>query len=319
VAVGHGMKKAFLIYNPFSGRGRQRRAQQVAKALAIFRAAGVDAESGPTAHTGSAVAQTQKAVAAGFDTVIACGGDGTANEILNGLMTSNAEAVMGVLPFGSGNVLATELRLPPDAAAAAQALLRYKPRTLLPGLMRYQDKAGPQQRYFVVAAGVGSDAELVYRTHVGAKERYGVYAYFLEMFRMAFRRRFPMFNVEWKDGQGNRHSGRVAMATAVRASKFPGLLKYARLDAELGRNHCALMLIHSNRVWPFLNYFASVMTGMNWKVPQVDLVYSDWFRCTPLDSQNPASIHSEVDGELAGTLPVEVSLDSRTFKLLMPG
>jgi diacylglycerol kinase (ATP) len=313
------MKKAILIYNPSSGRKREIRVQQVAKASAMFRAAGAQVESCATTHSGSAVVQTQEAVSAGFDTVIACGGDGTANEILNGLMLAKSEAVLGVLPFGSGNLLATDLLLPSDAQAAAQALLRYQPRALQPGLMRYQNKAGPQQRYFIIAAGVGADAELMYRTLVEAKEKYGVYAYFMEMLRMAVHRRLSMFKVEWKDEQGSCRSGEVAMVMAVRAHRFPGLLKRVRLGAELARNDYQLMLFRTRKVRHFLNYFCSVLTGINWKVPQVELACSTWFRCTSLDSRDPASIHSEVDGELLGTLPVEVSIEPSTFRLLMPG
>jgi len=312
------MKKALLIYNPSSGRKRERRAHQVARALAVLRSAGVDAESRATTGIGSAVAQTGEAVAAGFDTVIACGGDGTANEILNGLMLANANAVLGVLPFGSGNLLATDLLLPQNAEAAARMLLTYKPRALQPGLMTYQDKSGTRQRYFIVAAGVGCDADLMYHTGVQAKERYGIYAYFLEMFRMTLRRRFPMFKVEWKDEQGAWHTGEVSMVMAVRSRKFPGLLRRVKLGAELIRNDYRLMLYHTNKVRHFLNYFASVVSGMNWKVPQVELASSTWFRCTPLPSQQNAKVHSEVDGELLGTLPVEVSIEPRTFELLMP-
>lgn len=315
------MKKALLIYNPSSGRRREHRAHQVSRALGVFRAAGVEAESCATTQVGSAVGQTQEAVAAGFDTVIACGGDGTANEILNGLMRAKSEATLGVLPFGSGNVLATSLLLPAGAEAAAEALLRYKPRALQPGLIRYQDKAGPQQRYFIVVAGVGSDAELMYRTVAGAKERYGVYAYFMEMFRMAMSHRLQMFKVEWqdKDEQGTHGSAEVSMVMGVRARKFSGLLRRVRLGADLTRNDYRLMLFRTNKIRHFLNYFCSVMSGMNWRVPQVELAYSTWFRCTPLGPYAPANIHAEVDGELLGILPVEVSLDPSTFRLLMPG
>jgi diacylglycerol kinase family enzyme len=109
------------------------------------------------------------------------------------------------------------------------------------------------------------------------------------------------------------------MVMAVRGRKFPGLLRLVRLGAELTRNDYRLMLFRTNKVRHFLNYLASVMSGMNWKVPQVELAYSTWFRCTPLVDRGPASIHSEVDGELLGTLPVEVSIEPRTFNLLMPG
>ena len=312
------MRKALLIYNPSSGRRRKHRAKQVARAVAVLHAAGVEAETAPTTGRGSAVAQTQEAAAAGFDTVIACGGDGTANEILNGLMRCDrCETALGVLPFGSGNLLATDLLLPRNTEAAVQALLRYKPRELHPGLIHYQDKDGFKQRYFIIAAGVGCDADLMYRTAVEAKERYGMYAYFLEMMKMAVWGWFPMFKVEWNDEEGNSHNGEVSLVMGVRGARFPGILQRVKLGAELIRNDYRLMLFRTSKARHFLNYFASVATGMNWKVPQVELAYSTWFRCTPL--HGPADpIHSEVDGELLGTLPVEVSIEPRTFRLLMP-
>jgi diacylglycerol kinase family enzyme len=342
------MKKALLIYNPSSGRRREHRTQQVAKALAIFRAAGVEAESCATTHVGSAVAQTQAAVSAGFDAVIGCGGDGTANEILNGLMLANSSASLGVLPFGSGNVLATDLRLPSHTEAAARTLLTYRPRELHPGLLCYQEGPRRKQRYFIVVAGVGSDAELMYRTAVDAKERYGVYAYFMEMFRMILKHRLPRFRVEWKEAEsidpsretveqkkaeGNAdsvicpdrngsqtddyRSAEVAMVMAVRAHRFSGLLRRVRLDIQLTHNQYHLMLFRTQKVRHFLNFFGSLMSGINWNVRQVEQVYSTWFRCTALPSDGAQRIHSEVDGELLGTLPVEVSIAPGTFRLLM--
>lgn len=311
------MRKALLIYNPSSGRDRQHRAQQVSKVLAIFRVAGVEAESCATTHIGSAVVQAEAAAAAGFDAVIACGGDGTASEVLNGLMRTNADVTLGVLPFGSGNLLANDLSLPPHGEAAARALLSYKPRTLQPGIMRYQDEAGPQQRHFIIAGGVGLGADLMYYTAAKTKGRYGIYAYFLAMLRMALRPR-PMFKVEWRDEEGNCHDAEVTMVGAVRVQRFPGLLKRVRLGADLTRNDYRLVLFRTSKVRHIVNYFVSAWSGLNWRVWQVELTYSTWFRCTPLVSEDSASIRSEADGEVLGALPVEVSIDSRTFKLLMP-
>src|ERR1700694_1071150 len=172
---------AILIYNPASGGKKEKRANDSAKVLAVLRSAGARAEAVPTTHAGSATSQTQQAVASGFDTVLACGGDGTVNEVLNGLVLSGSQAALGVIPLGSGNLLATDLLLPRRPEAAAQALLTYKPRAIHPGVISYQGKEGRVTRYLIVATGVGSDAELMYRTAVEEKERYGMYAYFLEM------------------------------------------------------------------------------------------------------------------------------------------
>jgi YegS/Rv2252/BmrU family lipid kinase len=310
--------KAFLIYNPASGRRRAKRAQDISRVVEIFRAAGVQVETCPTTHAGSATQQVQEAAAAGgFDTVVACGGDGTANEALNGLvsMQTSADMALGLVPLGSGNLLASDLKLPADPVAAAQKLLTYQPRAFRPGLVCSQGKDGPQKRYFLVAAGVGSDAELMYRTAVEAKERWGRNAYFLEMARMALHGGYPMFQVEWEDEQGNRKQDKAMLAMAVRAGKFPGLLRFVNLGSGLMRNDFCLLLFRTNKVRRFLSYFASVATGRNWKVQDVDAIHLKWFRCTALPGVE--TIHSQADGEMLGTLPAELSIENRAIKLLM--
>jgi diacylglycerol kinase (ATP) len=309
------VQKAFLIYNPASGRRRAKRAQEIASVADVFRAAGVKVEACATTHAGSATQQVQDAAGAGFDTVVACGGDGTANEALNGLMRAQVDLALGLVPLGSGNLLASDLRLPSNPVAAAQKLLTYKPRDFRPGLVRSQGKDGPQKRYFLVAAGVGSDAELMYRTAVEAKERWGRNAYFLEMARMALHGGYPMFQVEWEDEQGNRKQDNAMLAMAVRAGKFPGLLRFVNLGSALTRNDFCLLLFRTNKVRRFLSYFAAVATGRNWKVPDVDAIHSKWFRCTALPGVE--MIHSQADGEMLGTLPAELSIESRAVKLLM--
>jgi diacylglycerol kinase (ATP) len=309
------VQKVFLIYNPTSGQRRKKREEQIAQVNAVFRAAGIGTEICATKHAGSAIEQTRQAVLAGFETVIACGGDGTLNEALNGIMSSGKQATLGVVPLGSGNLLASDLRLPSDPLAAARILLRSQPREIQPGVITSSTPAGPDKRYFFVAAGVGSDAELMYRTAVEAKERWGRNAYFLEMARMTLRRAYPLFQVEWEDEAGALTTNQVSLVMAIRASRFPGLLRFVKLGSSLSQPVYRLLLFRTDNVRHFLHYFASVASGMNWRVPQVDVVKSKWFRCTAL--QEP-KIHSQADGELLGRLPVEVGIADEKVRLLMP-
>ena len=314
------MKKFFLIYNPASGRKKTKRAQDISRVIDIFRAAGIQVEACATTHAGSAIQQAREGAEAGFDTVIACGGDGTVNEALNGLVSASASssfnAALGVVPLGSGNLLAADLGLPTDPVAAAQKLLSYTPREFRPGTVSSQRNGAIEKRCFIVAAGVGSDAELMYRTAVEAKERWGRNAYFLQMARMALRGGYPMFHIEWEDEQGTRKQDRATLAMAVRATKFPGLLRFVNLGTALTRDSFCLLLFRTAKVRRFLSYFAGVATGVNWKVPEVDVVHSRWFRCTALSGTG--EIHSQADGELLGTLPVELGIESRPVRLLMP-
>jgi diacylglycerol kinase family enzyme len=285
-----------------------------------LRAAGVETEICATTHAGSAIQQVQEACGRGFDTVVACGGDGTANEALNGIMRARAErtsvdVALGLVPLGSGNLLASDLGLPSDPVAAARKLLTYQPRDFRAGVVCSVGQNGPEKRYFLVAAGVGADAELMYRTEVKAKERWGRNAYFLEMARMALRRRYPMFRVEWEDEQGSRQQGEAMLAMAVRAGKFPGLLTLVNLGTSLLRHDFCLLLFRTNKVRRFLSYFTGVATGRNWKVQDVDAIHTKWFRCTAIPGMG--AIHSQADGELLGTLPAELTIESRPVKLLM--
>jgi diacylglycerol kinase (ATP) len=313
------MQRALLIYNPSSGRKRARRAEKIARAAEVLRATGVAVDICATRDAGSAIIQTQNAVVAGFDTIIACGGDGTVHEVLNGLMLigPGAGVSLGVIPLGSGNLLATNLGVPRNPEAAAHALLSWRPVEIHPGVMTYQTWDGELKRWFIVAAGVGADAQLMYRTAVEVKERYGIYAYFLEMARMTLKRDLPRFQVEWKDAGGALHTDIVTLVLSTRATRFPGVMWRVRLDCELTQPHHRVMIFKTDRIFDYLNFFTSLLTGWNWKVPRIDLDHSPWFRCTPLDSAKHA-IHCEADGELLGTLPVEVGIEERTFTLLMP-
>jgi YegS/Rv2252/BmrU family lipid kinase len=309
------MKKAFLIYNPASGQKRLQRADDISRVAAVFQAAGVQVETCPTTHAGSAIQQAREASTAGFDTVIACGGDGTVNETLNGIMLAGGDTALGLVPLGSGNLLASDLGLPADPVAAAQKLLSYTPRDFRPGVVVSQRSGVAEKRYFIVAAGVGADAELMYRTAVRAKERWGRNAYFLEMVRMAFRGGYPMFQIEWEDEQGQRKQDKAMLALAVRAKTFPGLLRFVNLGSALARDSFCLLLFRTNKIRRFMAYFAGVATGMNWKVKDVDVVHSKWFRCTALPDAR--TIRAQADGELLGTLPAELSIESKSVKLLM--
>src|SRR5258707_13651118 len=115
------MRKAALLYNPDSGGSKQRQ-RELQSALEILRAGGVDAELFATHSPEEAGELTRKAMTAGCDTIFACGGDGTINNIAQ-VMAKTAIA-LGILPIGTANALAHDLGVPLRIPAAARAALR---------------------------------------------------------------------------------------------------------------------------------------------------------------------------------------------------
>src|SRR5438105_15353407 len=120
------MRKAALFYNPVSGRRLKHRLADVETAKSILVAAGIEVEAAPTRAASVAGAQVRMAVREGFDTIVACGGDGTIHDVLQGL--AGKEAALGIIPRGTANAMAHDLRLPLSAKAAADALLTAVPK-----------------------------------------------------------------------------------------------------------------------------------------------------------------------------------------------
>ena len=103
VEVKPAMRRVALIYNPASGQISARRTASIEDALAVFRDAGVEAEAFVTKEAGEATIHAQEAARDGYDTILACGGDGTVHEILQSLV--GTDIALGVFPLGTANAL----------------------------------------------------------------------------------------------------------------------------------------------------------------------------------------------------------------------
>lgn len=152
------MSRYQLILNPLAGKGAA--AEAIPEIEAAFRRLGLEYDIALTEHPFHAAELTQNAVEAGCEIVVAVGGDGTANEVLNGIMLARqvgANGVkFGVLPIGRGNDFAFSMGIPTDFEAACQNLAAAEAHPIDAGFI----KGGlyPQGRYFCNGVGIGFDA-----------------------------------------------------------------------------------------------------------------------------------------------------------------
>ncbi len=310
------MRKAILLYNPHCGRDRGRRAAHVEAAAARLRAAGVEVASAPTREAGSAACQAREAVLAGCDTVIVCGGDGTVHDAVQGL--AGSDAALGVIPLGTGNALANELGLPRNPVLAADRLLAFAPRSVALGRIAYRQTGGePACRYFLSIVGIGADAEMVYRLGPSFKRRAGMGAYYASATRQWLTYAFPTFGLEFRDCDGRLRRETVTQVLAVRIGYFGGILRRLAPGADLGRGDFRLVLFTTRSRFVYLRYVAGLLLGRQRPLPGVELLDCAELRCFP-DPDSAARIHFEADGELLGTLPVELSIAPEPLRLLMP-
>jgi len=152
------MTRYKIIVNPTSGRGNGERAIPLVEQM--LRGHGLDFDLVRTERPWHAADLAQQAVADGYDVVVAVGGDGTANEVLNGLMRAqqagSGRAALGLLSVGRGNDFAYGMGAPRDLAAGCQALAQGHRRTADVG--KVTGGLYPQGRYFGNGVGIGFDA-----------------------------------------------------------------------------------------------------------------------------------------------------------------
>jgi YegS/Rv2252/BmrU family lipid kinase len=315
------MRKAALLYNPASGGSKQRQ-RELRSALEILKDGGVEATLVATESPQHAGDVTRQEVAGGCDTIFACGGDGTINNIAQFLATT--PVALGVLPIGTANALAHDLGLPFRIPAAAKAALQAEPRRVALGRIAFSDlKGAPSTRYFVVAAGVGVDAHLFYKLHSGTKQRLGMAAYYAKAWHMWFSYPMTRFKVDYTEqGSSSTQQALVTELLAVRIRQFGGIIRELAPGASIDRNDMRLILAHTGSRLAYLAYVTRSLLRRAWKIPGIELAYSEKAACsyvqTPEDSDPQARVYVEADGELIGKLPAEITVVPDALTLLVP-
>ena len=163
------MKKLLFVLNPYAGT--RKAAKVLPEILAEFNRADYDVHTYVTAGQGDAI-DAVKRMAPGMDLVVCCGGDGTFNETLAGLMGAGLQIPMGYIPAGSTNDFATSLHLSSDPVEAARQIVEGQP---------YRYDAGKfGERYFSYVASFGAFTKASYSTPQSVKNLLGHVAYLLE-------------------------------------------------------------------------------------------------------------------------------------------
>lgn len=309
-------RKAVLLYNPVSG-SRAHRESIVRRVADVLRPIATEFSVEPTRAAGSGEAQAREAIAAGADLIIAAGGDGTVFEILQAV--AETQTALGVIPFGTGNVLALDLALSGDPLRAAAALLHYEPRRIAVGRIA---SAGAASKYFTVAAGVGVHAELIYHSGSSAKQTHGIAAYYVSGFRLLFSHDFIPFTVEITAPDGRVTREEILELVAMRVSSFGRWLSRWRPGSSLDSPSMQLVLLRQSSRWAMTRYIFSALTGRAHRPDQssrsadVRFVASVRVRCTDMDPQR--RIRTQADGEMLGTLPSELEIIPAALIMLMP-
>jgi diacylglycerol kinase (ATP) len=284
-----------LIANPTSGSASRRKVELAAR---LLRDAGREVEILYTQGRGDGTRLAREAAAMGASMVVAAGGDGTYNEVANGL--AGSEVPMALLPAGTTNVLAKEFNLSHGVKGAIEAALRGKARTASLAKIEWEGK----ERYFCFVAGIGFDAAAVRATRGRALMKLsGKLSHIVYGMGVLARWNPPMLSVE---ADGERYEGYSVLL--CNAAKYAGHMKAAP-DASMFEPDVYMFLMHGRRRVDVLRYTFGILAGTNTKF--TDVTYR---KVRSVRVEGPAYI--QVDGDYLGRTPATITADAASVRVI---
>jgi YegS/Rv2252/BmrU family lipid kinase len=311
------MRRVALIYNPASGLQSTRRGRDLEKALALLRAEGIEAEALETTAAGTAGTLASEAIGRGCDTILACGGDGTVHEVLQGMV--GTQAALGVVPLGTANALAANLGLRSSPVKTIRTLMTATPVCVSAGKISYRASDGStRSRYFTVAAGVGADALFLSRLDPILKRRIGYLLYLIEGFRLWVTHSFPLFEAAFiESGSSTPRVEQISQLLAVRIRDFGGVLHNLAPGATLHNDELRLLAFKTRSRLRYFLFLTAVMFGRQRFSRQIELLDAVSVECRAA-SGSSTRVFAEADGELLGDLPVRLEIVPQAVTLLIP-
>lgn len=297
------MQPWFFIINPSSGGGYARKHWH--KLEATLKQQDVPFTHIFTAYRKHAIDIAKEAIQAGHRQIVAVGGDGTINEVLQGLMANHQllpELSLAVMPWGTGNDWAALHNIPKDNHSFIQTLQNptFKQHDI--GVASY-GKGFQQKRYFLNFIGTGFDSFLLERMGAASGKRY---KYYLTLLSCLHRYQSPLFTV--RNG-GTSQSRSLMLMSCI--GKFGGAgMKFAP-DAEYDDGLFDVINIQD---MPFLQRLMSLPCLINGKVKQHKKVIH--FQSSTLEIDCNETFKFQCDGELIAKLPVQIHIQTKALRVL---
>jgi diacylglycerol kinase (ATP) len=313
------MRRVLFFLNPLLMERRGRR-EAVGRIAEMMRGAGCAVEMQDTLSAHSAGEQAQDAVASGVDTIFVCGGDGTVFQVIQGV--AGSEVALGVIPFGTGNVLAQNLRLPRDPMAAAQLQMHADAVSIPLGKIVCKTPGHIKDKnwYFTIAAGMGVHAALMNLAPTGAGKRVGgALAYYAGGVRLLIQHPIEPFDLEITSTSGDARHFRATEAIALRVPE----INLWRAGADLSKPVLRLASVReTSRAGLIHASFHALVTrkthgSSNLPYPQFE--ETSQIVCKPIRDfayQTPLLI--EADGEVIGMERATITVAQRRLRLLWP-
>jgi len=285
------MERARVIYNPTSGKELMKR--NLADILAVLEKAGYEASAYATTPVPySATNEARRAGQAGFDLVVAAGGDGTINEVVNGLAPLEKRPKMAIIPGGTTNDYARALKIPRDnVKAAAEVILKNQTVNM--------DVGKTPDNYFINIAAGGHLTELTYEVPSDLKRVFGYLAYLAKGAELLPQIRPIKMHLKFDEGE---YDGKASMFFLGLTNSVGGFEQIVP-DAKLDDGKFSLIIVKTANIFEILHLVAIMLrSGKHVEDPRV--IYTKTSKLEVSVPQSQKRLMINLDGEYGGDAPM---------------
>ncbi|HEL2738645.1 TPA: diacylglycerol kinase family lipid kinase [Streptococcus suis] len=294
-------KRARLIYNPTSGQEIMKK--NVAEVLDILEGFGYETSAfQTTAAKDSAKNEAKRVAEAGFDLVIAAGGDGTINEVVNGIAPLENRPKMAIIPTGTTNDYARALKVPRGNPIEAAKLIGKNQTILMDiGLAKNQKNGFYQEHYFINIAAAGTLTELTYSVPSQLKTMFGYLAYVVKGAELLPQVQFTPVKVTH---DGGVFEGSISMIFVALTNSIGGFEQIVP-DAKLDDGNFTLLMVKTGNLFEIIQLIGQVLDGgKHIDSELIEYIKTKKLTIEQLNTENRLLLN--LDGEFGGDAPVEL-------------
>ncbi|UJL47262.1 diacylglycerol kinase [Virgibacillus sp. NKC19-16] len=293
------MRKARIIYNPTSGREVFKK--ELPAVLERLEIAGYETSAHATTCEGDATDAARAAVDRGYDLVVAAGGDGTINEVINGIAEQEGRPKLGIIPGGTTNDFARALNIPRDIHKALDIILADQ--------SMFLDIGKVNGHYFMNIAGGGKLTELTYDVPSKLKTMLGHLAYYVKGIEMLPSLKPIRTKIEY---DGNVIDEDIMLFLVANTNSVGGFEKLAP-DARLNDGYFDLLILRKTNLAEFIRIVTLALRGLHLEHENIIYVQAKDIKVT-----TDEKMQLNIDGEYGGLLPGEFFNLQQHIELLVP-
>ncbi len=295
--------KANLIYNPTSGQVWNTFKPELVKKY--LESKGWKLDISKTECQGDGIRLAKDSLMKKYDVVVVAGGDGTINEVVQGLAGSNIS--LGILPVGTTNVMARDLKIPLNFQEALRVLVEGETIDIDLGIIN--------KKYFVMMAGIGFDAKLVNEVDSNLKKFTGPVAFVATSpVSMVSHKQARMSIILWDKNGKKKKIKRDSYQVLISNAPTYAISLQVSLDAKFDDGLLDVDIFKSQR----LHEFAWKLISIAFISKKSDSNMTETFQCKKMTIKTDPPMPIQVDGDSYGMTPALIEVKANYLKIIKP-